>query len=68
MAQGNSTVQSDFATAVQQIIALGFNTVKLPFSFPNLLTSAPDPVSQKCSESSDDAIKVRSCCSSRAGQ
>lgn len=57
-AQGNSTANSDFTSAVQQIVALGFNTVKLPFSFSNLLMQPADPVSQGCTATSKQGLQV----------
>ena len=51
-------MHGDFATAVQKIIALGFNTVKLPFSFPILANSQPGNVSTACATSSAQDIQV----------
>ena len=56
--QGATTADSDFASAVQQIIALGFNTVKLPFSFTELLSTAAAPVAQQCTATSAEALQV----------
>lgn len=38
--QGSSSITADFSTQVQRLKALGFNAVKLPFSFKTLLSSA----------------------------
>ncbi|BDA48966.1 probable major extracellular endoglucanase at N-terminal half [Coccomyxa sp. Obi] len=41
--QGSSSVSADFSTQVQRMKALGFNAVKLPFSFTTLLGGADTP-------------------------
>jgi hypothetical protein len=43
---------------VTRLRALGFNAVKLPFSFAPLLGAALAPVSTACTTSSDDQIQV----------
>ncbi|EIE18857.1 hypothetical protein COCSUDRAFT_59785 [Coccomyxa subellipsoidea C-169] len=41
--KGASSVSADFSTQVQRMKSLGFNAVKLPFSFKTLLGTAPTP-------------------------
>ena len=49
-------MHGDFATAVQKIVALGFNAMKLPLSFTILA------VSQPCNMSSDNSHSQLSPC------
>lgn len=56
--QGDNTVFGDFATQVQKLVALGFNTVKLPFAFPILNNAAPGNVSTACTTSTARTIQV----------
>lgn len=59
--QGSSSVSADFSTQVQRMKALGFNTVKLPFSFNTLLGGADTPnVPFKCSTATAAQIQVPS--------
>jgi hypothetical protein len=49
MGQGSrATLASDFAAGLYQIKALGFNAIKLPFSFPNLFGTPPAPLQAAC--------------------
>ena len=43
---------------VQKLLALGFNTVKLPFSFNILNTAQPANVTSACQASNATAIQV----------
>ena len=56
--QGDSSATADFSTQVTRLRALGFNAVKLPFSFAPLLGDALAPVSTACTTSTDDQIQV----------
>lgn len=57
--QGASSVNADFSTQVQRMKALGFNAVKLPFSFKTLLgTGAPPKVPLKCTTATAAQIQV----------
>ena len=57
--QGASSVSADFSTQVQRMKALGFNAVKLPFSFKTLLgTGAPPKVPLKCTTATAAQIQV----------
>ena len=56
--QGGTTLSGDFAVGVQKLLALGFNTVKLPFSFSILTTAQPANVTSACQASNATAIQV----------
>jgi hypothetical protein len=43
-----ATLASDFAAGLYQIKALGFNAIKLPFSFPNLFGVPPASLQAAC--------------------
>ena len=58
--QGGTTLSGDFAVGVQKLIALGFNTVKLPFSFNILTTAQPANVTSACSAANATALQVAS--------
>ena len=46
--QGDESISVDFATQLQRIIALGFNTVELPFSFKGLQGGSPSKIPTNC--------------------
>lgn len=56
--QGANSISQDFATQVQRIIALGFNSVELPFSFKALLGGSPDPIPTACRDASFALLMV----------
>lgn len=56
--QGTSSTTADFSTQVVRIRALGFNAVKLPFSFSQLLGAALAPVSTTCTTTTDAQLQV----------
>ena len=59
---GSSSISQDFATVVYRQQLLGFNTVRLPFSFQNLFGGAyPDAWTQPCSiDTKDTVVKATS--------
>jgi len=56
--QGTSSTTADFSTHIVRIRALGFNAVKLPFSFSQLLGTALAPVSTACTTATDAQLQV----------
>ena len=48
----------DFATQVQRIIALGFNTVKIPFSFNDLYGLVPNNYTETCTQVTAQQLQV----------
>ena len=58
--QGNSSVTADFSGQVVRLRALGFNAVKLPFSFGALLGSAVSTISTACATATDAQVQVSS--------
>ena len=48
----------DFATQVQRIIALGFNTVKVPFSFNDLYGLVPNNYTEPCTQVTAQQLQV----------
>lgn len=57
--QGDESISLDFATQVQRIISLGFNTIELPFSFKALQGGNPDEVQTECSITPYEQLKAR---------
>ncbi|DBB04409.1 TPA: hypothetical protein ACH3X1_012892 [Trebouxia sp. C0004] len=53
---GSDQLTLDFATIVYRIQLLGFNAVRLPFSFQNLYNAAPKSQTQTCSAVTTEAI------------
>lgn len=53
---GSDQLTLDFATIVYRLQLLGFNSVRLPFSFENIYTASPKAQTQACSAVSDSAI------------
>eukprot|EP00891_Asterochloris_glomerata_P005014 jgi/Astpho2/5014/Aster-05948 len=47
---GSTSLSRNFATQVQRIIALGFNTVKVPFSFNDLYGLVPNNYTESCTQ------------------
>lgn len=58
MLQGDESVSVDFSTQLQRIIALGFNTIELPFSFKGLQAGAPSKIPTDCFVTPYDQILV----------
>lgn len=56
--QGNSSISVDVATQIQRILALGFNTIELPFSFNSLYAGVPSTIQETCNLTSYGAMKV----------
>ena len=56
--QGESSITVDFATNVQRIIALGFNAVKLPFTFAMLFAISSSKAPMTCKTASDADIQA----------
>lgn len=56
--QGSDSATADFSTQVTRIRALGFNAVKLPFSFSTLLGAALAPVSTACTTATPAQLQV----------
>ncbi len=54
--EGSDQLTLDFATVVYRIQLLGFNAVRLPFSFQSLYNAAPKSQTQTCSASTTEAI------------
>ena len=53
---GSDQLTLDFATVVYRIKLLGFNAVRLPFSFQNLYNASPKSQTQTCSAVTNSAI------------
>lgn len=53
---GSDQLTLDFATIVYRIKLLGFNAVRLPFSFQNIYNASPKPQTQTCSAVTTQAI------------
>ena len=53
---GSDQLTLDFATIVYRLQLLGFNSVRLPFSFQNIYNAAPKSQTQTCSAVTDSAI------------
>ena len=53
---GSDAMAKDFATVVYRMQLLGFNTVRLPFSFKDLFDAAPKPVAQPCTQVTPGAV------------
>lgn len=53
---GSDQLTLDFATIVYRMQLLGFNAVRLPFSFQNLYNAAPKSQTQTCSAVTTQAI------------
>ena len=60
VSQGNESISLDFATQVQRIAALGFNTIELPFSFKTLLEAPPAALQTQCTVTPYSQVKVSS--------
>lgn len=59
--QGRSAATSDLNAHATRLLALGFNAVRLPFSFARLLdAAAPTPVVSTCTAASPVQLQVRS--------
>jgi NhaP-type Na+/H+ or K+/H+ antiporter len=56
--QGDGSATADFSMQVTRLRALGFNAVKLPFSFAALLGATLAPVSTACTTSTAGNIQV----------
>ena len=53
----NETLNGDVATVVRRMYLLGFNAVRLPFSFQQLLSNtAPTPINGPCNHTSQAAL------------
>jgi hypothetical protein len=50
MAPGSDSLTMDFATIVYRLQLLGFNAVRLPFSFQNLYDEAPESQVRNCAQ------------------
>ena len=53
---GSDQLTLDFATVVYRIQLLGFNAVRLPFSFQNLFNAAPKSQTQTCGAVTSQAV------------
>lgn len=53
---GSDQLTLDFATIVYRLQLLGFNAVRLPFSFQNIYNASPKSQTQSCSAVTDQAI------------
>lgn len=53
---GSDQLTLDFATIVYRIKLLGFNAIRLPFSFQNLYNASPKSQTQTCSAVTNSAI------------
>ena len=53
---GSDQLTLDFATVVYRIQLLGFNAVRLPFSFQSIYNASPKSQTQTCSASTTEAI------------
>ena len=58
--QGSSAISADFATQAQRLRALGFNAVKLPFSFATLLNATGAGATTVCAAATADQLQARS--------
>ena len=59
MRQGRSAATSDLNAHATRLLALGFNAVRLPFSFARLLdAAAPAPVVSTCTAASPMQLQV----------
>lgn len=47
---------------MQRIIALGFNTVKVPFSFNDLYGLVPNNYTESCTQLTAQQLQVRTAC------
>ena len=57
--QGSGAVSADFATQAQRLRALGFNAVKLPFSFATLLNATGASAPAACAAASAEQLQAR---------
>jgi hypothetical protein len=53
---GSSAIAQDFPTIVWRLKLLGFNAVRLPFSFEDLWSKPPKPIATACAGASQDAV------------
>lgn len=60
--QGGSAISADFATQAQRLRALGFNAVKLPFSFATLLNATGESAPAACAAATAAELQVRLAC------
>ncbi|KAK9803427.1 hypothetical protein WJX72_011774 [[Myrmecia] bisecta] len=56
--QGPDSMTMDFATVIQRIQLLGFNAIRLPFSFPAIFDKAPISYTKRCTQVSPSAISA----------
>jgi hypothetical protein len=58
MWQSSNSIAFDFATIVYRMQLLGFNAVRLPFSFKDLFTAAPKNYSASCTLATSSQIQA----------